>query len=123
MSSEQEAFNKVWDWFVVQRKPAGMGKDNVYMYRCRDGSRCAVGVLIPDDEYSPTMEPEPAIALRNTIPALYCIPGHFLNTLQGIHDEAASQIEAEFHGVFYANLEDMGESWGLTIPTTPQIPA
>lgn len=53
--NNQEAFDKIWDWFVVQRKP--MSTNGVSCrYRGDGGAKCAVGVLIPDELYSESVE-------------------------------------------------------------------
>lgn len=52
----QEAFNKVWDRFVVQDSPRGLDEYNNGSYRGLNGSRCAVGMFIPDELYHPDME-------------------------------------------------------------------
>lgn len=52
----QEAFNKVWDRFVVHDSPRGLDEYNNYSYRGLNGSRCAVGMFIPDELYHPDME-------------------------------------------------------------------
>jgi hypothetical protein len=60
--SAQEIFNKVWDWFVVQKKPRsirGNIRGNQCAYRGElDGERtcCAVGLFIADEDYHPDME-------------------------------------------------------------------
>jgi hypothetical protein len=54
----QEIFDKVATHLLTQNKRSiGFdGSVKCCRYRALDGSRCAVGCLIPDNEYSETME-------------------------------------------------------------------
>jgi hypothetical protein len=51
----QEIFDTVATHLFTQGHKAINGHGGC-VYRCRDGSKCAVGVLIPDDKYFPKME-------------------------------------------------------------------
>ena len=51
---KQEVFNKVAAHLLAQGKPALKGEDCVY--RSKDGLKCAIGCLIPDENYTPEME-------------------------------------------------------------------
>ena len=61
-------------------------------YRGRDGTKCAVGVLIPDEVYVPTMESLRAHAVVAGFCELEHLGPHWelLNELQGVHDSEAS---------------------------------
>lgn len=55
MKTDQETFDTVARHLLTQGKPAviiGQG----CAYRGSDGTKCAVGCLIPDDKYSPAYE-------------------------------------------------------------------
>lgn len=54
--TNQEAFDRVWDWFVTRGMPRSVA-DGENMCRYRNGeNQCAVGCLIPDDLYSASFE-------------------------------------------------------------------
>lgn len=44
--TNQDAINKIWDWFFVQNKPV----KKVKRFFNQDGNRCAVGVLLTEEE-------------------------------------------------------------------------
>ena len=50
----QEAFDKVWNWFVVEKHPQSIGVDNDCQYSTVDAAgnetRCALGCLAPTKE-------------------------------------------------------------------------
>ncbi len=54
--TKQEIFNKVWDWFVTKGYPRSKDLQGACRYRGDNGTKCPVGVLIPDDLYTPMME-------------------------------------------------------------------
>ena len=95
MLSKQEIFDKCAVHLMTQGKKAMKPDtpDQSCMYRAPDGTKCAVGVLIPDHLYTSSME-------GNSVPGLFqdfapemsmagLDPGDmtFLQELQLIHDE------------------------------------
>jgi hypothetical protein len=60
--SNQEVFNTVADHLIRQGRKAIHGTDEYgrisqrCRYRAHDGTKCAIGVLIPDDLYHPNLE-------------------------------------------------------------------
>lgn len=58
--TRQEVFNKVWDWFIVQKNPQSVDyeeEDCKYRIFKEDKTlKCAIGCLIPDDLYEPKMD-------------------------------------------------------------------
>ena len=57
----QKIVDHVWDYFIVQDNNFGMSPrdacgDGGCAYRTPNNDRCAVGLLIEDDEYLPEME-------------------------------------------------------------------
>ena len=113
--TQQDAFNKVWDWFVVQKHPPSR-YDGPCAYRGKNGNRCAIGLLIPDADYNPSCE-------LNTIEELYGgplipdlgLPLDFLTSLQEAHDLAYPGDQ--FTGIITVALEQVAEKYNLTIPT------
>lgn len=90
----QEVFDKVAKHLLTQ-KAKSMGEDeDTCMYRGANGLKCAVGILIEDDEYSPRMEmgvltllsgsdhvPCPASVYERLMPHT-----SLLSSLQQVHD-------------------------------------
>jgi hypothetical protein len=54
MLTRQEIFDKVATHLLTQKQQS-LGPDGC-MYRGDNGLKCAIGVLIPDDKYSPSFE-------------------------------------------------------------------
>ena len=87
-------------------------------YRTKDGSRCAVGVLITDEMYRPEMEEQIATGgfggydVRNLLLKLGVNPA-FAQIMQGVHDGVKpSQWEENFQAV--------AEAFNLTLPAPGQ---
>lgn len=66
--NEQEIFDTVLDHLAKQKKRSVQGSSCVY--RSQTGLKCAVGCLIPDELYVPTMENETVGTLLAEFPAL-----------------------------------------------------
>jgi hypothetical protein len=113
--TKQEAFDRVWDWFVVQGKPRSSNPRGECFYRGDDGAKCAVGVLIPDPEYKDHFEGICAHALirDGKLPALRNIGLEFIADLQQAHD--GSDIVEGYRGI-RDGLRDVAERHGLRIP-------
>lgn len=112
--TEQEAFDKVWDWFVVQGKPRSLNEDGGCAYRGKDGARCAVGVLVPDEEIG-FLQEGPSIWSNShgwgRLDSLKGLDKHgFLTPLQACHDEAGCGKGIE------SRLRKFAEKQGLSVP-------
>ena len=81
--TNQEAFTTVVLHLRKQGRPARIGSD--CRYRAPDGCKCAIGVLIPDDQYSPKLEGSNVLALIH-LPALQDLNPKMLYDLQNTHD-------------------------------------
>ncbi len=124
----QEAFNKVWDWFVVQKKPASIKPGSpLYkrlecLYRGPNGEKCAVGVLIPDDflylneilheNNTPESWPKPFLKALNWSRD----DTFWLRDLQKTHDNSCPGPDS-FHTDIQNNLRQFAAENGLTVPT------
>lgn len=53
--NRQEVFNKVSTHLLSQMRQA-LGKNYFYAYKTKDGLKCAIGCLIPDNLYDPKIE-------------------------------------------------------------------
>ncbi len=121
--TKQEIFNKVWDWFVVKNNPRSVSPTGSCCYRGVNGSKCAIGVLLPDELYQPRFEGYLAkdllMALATAGPAgvafVESIGGEvdsdlFLQQLQDAHDD--SHVCP-----VYGALRDVAEEFKLAIPS------
>lgn len=111
----QEAFDKVWEHFVVEGKPPAM-HDWECRYRMSDGRRCAIGVLIPDERYEEGFEGESPLSSRlrpllgELLPG---VPPSVLESLQMCHDGAD---ENNFTTSVRKKLATFAMNHDLTVP-------
>lgn len=89
----QEIFNTVAKHLFAQgkRSRSEIGDNlDICVYRAPDGSKCAVGVLIPDACYDPQFEGNNVIALLNqfndVLPRWMDANMSLLSALQDVHD-------------------------------------
>jgi hypothetical protein len=87
--NRQQLFNTVLDHLRAQGRRS-IGADGQCRYRGNAGCKCAIGILIPDDRYSPELEGRGAfcIAVRDAA-GLNCPASSldFLMQLQQLHDK------------------------------------
>lgn len=60
----QTIFNKVWHHFIIEGNPLSIGNEGPRYYG-PNGSKCAVGILIPPDEYNENIEGKAIQKLRD----------------------------------------------------------
>lgn len=87
----QEIFDKVITHLRKQGKATNAGGGNTCFYRTRDGKSCAVGCLIPNEEYLPNMEGQNISGLMTNFPDTMNKLGlsphiELLKALQWAHD-------------------------------------
>jgi len=114
--NKQEIFNKVWNGFKNQNWERSIDEENGCAYRGRCGTKCAVGHLIPDEEYRSLMEGntfwgliEAGIFSEN-LEKEFKDEMNFISNLQTIHD-----FEAKRHSLKYL-LEELAKNHNLEIP-------
>lgn len=85
--TEQDIFDIVYPAMIKQGKPAIDEKGNC-KYRAPDGSKCAVGHLLEDDEYNPEIEGNSVeeAGIAHLIPDRLLPHVQFLVDLQHAHD-------------------------------------
>lgn len=111
--SNQEAFNNVWQHFIVERNPRCIGDSGMCLYRSYDNTNgCAIGCQLPDELVPPINGGYMSVLLgcpqlRDYFRFVIRECG---DDLQLCHDQANSLEEME------TNLRRMAEHWGLTIP-------
>lgn len=57
------------------------------LYRREDGLKCAIGALIPDEEYRSSFEGNAVRMIYKDVPALQSVDLPFLQDLQFLHDD------------------------------------
>ena len=88
--TKQQIFDRATEHLRQQRAQSIDPVTSVCRYRGPDGLKCAVGVLIPDELYSPEMEGLLADEVVKRHPALASLfsadSPSLLNSLQHVHD-------------------------------------
>lgn len=111
----QEAFDKNWQHFVVEKHGESV-HDGTCMYRAPNGNRCGIGILIPDDEYNARIEKNNVgVLIEKKIlpPSLRSIAENALAGLQACHDSSGS---LEFSYDITDRLRDFAAEYKLTVP-------
>lgn len=121
----QQAFNTVVQHLRTQGAPSETynpkSGGNLCVYRHPDGvRRCAVGVLIPDEYYTPQMENKAVgtLQLNGLAPFLRGISSDMLVDLQDAHDWTCSTVE-EWRQYMEEKYIVIAERFGLTVPPHP----
>lgn len=109
----QSLFDQVWDWFVVQGKPRSVAAGASHCaYRGAGGAKCAVGVLIRDDEYDPDMDDgAPTVTTMaecGLLPSRLVPHLDMLRQLQGVHDGAYQEATVANRLRAFADSNDFG---------------
>ena len=124
MITNQEIFDKAWQAFVVEQRPASVGQpdDGVglslsCLYRGPDGSRCAIGLCIPDDLYDPCMERQGPQDLHCDFDIEFEDTNFATAAQEVLHDEIHTHLgkpeEAEFIRERYL---EFARDWDLEVP-------
>jgi hypothetical protein len=90
----QEIFDTVVTHLYTQGKQAGDGVGGC-LYRTDEGLKCAVGCLIPDDQYHPSMEGQTVESLQSLLPSYLLPHKSLLINLQMLHDATSSWTDAD----------------------------
>jgi hypothetical protein len=126
---KQEVFNKIWNHFIVEKNPRSVqsvdadSPTEICLYRGPNGSKCAFGVLIPDEDYSEKMEGNgchsPIFTRNYEKWGLVENDWLFYIDLQAVHDRAVRGARAEGMDVFdfmKVKFELLAIAHNLTIP-------
>ncbi len=121
----QAVFDKVWNHFIVKQNPRAIAENGICRYRTEKGLMCAVGCLIPDNEYKGE-EMEGAISLERVVslsPTLSALCGFgtdtfqfnvdFLKDLQRAHDRQRNSN----HYNLAARFGMVAQQYSLEIPS------
>lgn len=115
--TRQEAFNIMVPHLLTQRCRAT--RNGICRYRGDDGTKCAVGVLITDEQYAKTM---PAGSLEWGLKPVTKLIGMapedagFLRTVQRVHDGVPIEDWEE-------RLREIAADYNLTYPEVSDVVA
>lgn len=111
--TKQQAFNKVWQHFVVEKNPPSINKKGDCLYRGPNGEKCAAGLFIPDDKYRRSMECRPAECVADAM-GVDTETAKFIRHLQACHDDAS--VHLRFTAEMERRLKSVAARFNLTIP-------
>jgi hypothetical protein len=125
----QEIFDKVINHLLQQGGPAlnyNYDDDPVCRYRSNNGLKCAVGCLIPDDQYDPLMEEiririhyPPTDPLNTWVAKHYEPHRDLLTALQSLHDRfGLGGVCYDWQTVILRGAADIAKKFGLAMPRT-----
>lgn len=122
--NKQEIFDAVVRHFKTQVEPSLEYDAHIGLSRCKyrsiDGKKCAAGIFIPDDQYSPTMEGKAFtfVAQRHSLPAFLVDEKDFVERLQLIHDSTRTGARNEGSTLLATGvakeLRHLAASYGLS---------
>jgi len=111
--NNQEAFDTVV-LHLISMKEQSIDEDGECKYRGAYNQSCAVGVLIPDNQYKPWFENKSVYDIYDNVPELKEISRELLHDLQKAHDNDLNWGSNGF--VSISKFEDIAEKYRLTIP-------
>lgn len=107
--TNQEAFDVMVRHLRKQGRKSEHPTEDRCLYRGPDGLMCAVGALIPDDQYRPEWDEKGVLANELPCKALRRVDKDLLRKMQYIHDfTAVEHWEQRF--------ADCAERFNLTLP-------
>jgi hypothetical protein len=115
----QEIYDTVYKHLMGMNHRSMLGVRNC-VYRAPDGSKCAVGALIADDEYDSDMEGESAqsLSVKGMLPVRLAEHVLLLGNLQSIHDSPFnwSEDDTGLSDDGIDRLNRIAAQHGLTVP-------
>lgn len=117
MKTPQETFDTVARALAAQGRPSVSAETCLCRYRGDNGTKCAVGHLIPDELYRPELEGNVAstLCIREITEAL----GHnrvLVRELQHAHDNAYDDSSPDGWLKLWAGaMRNIAEDWGLSM--------
>lgn len=109
--NSQEVFDTVAKHLFAQGERSMDERAWGYAYRAVDGKKCAIGILIPDREYDPSMEDTAVRDILVDVPSLNGIPTHLLTALQQVHDFSGNWCA---DGAMKDSLAAIAKNFGLS---------
>ena len=112
--TNQELWDANWQWFIVKGRKRSVGPNGQCLYRGPRGTKCGIGIVIPDDLYRKGMEgmaiedncanyPEVSVFLAGVDPT-------FAVLIQKAHDDARNKEDQK------RRLLTLAENYDLTLP-------
>ena len=108
--NDQQAFDKMVTHLFTQKEQAldvkeiSLAPDCFYRMPC--GKMCAVGALIPDEEYESSFEGEDVLSIQSQVSTLKVLDSNLLYLMQGIHDNTVPEE-------WFIEIEDLADTLGL----------
>lgn len=117
--TNQSAFELVVRHLASQEKPSWSEDDYTCAYRGDDGGKCAVGALIPDDEWEAFAKRRAdyfpnsfhVMEVAPHIPSLGDLDLRLLKALQDAHDRDLYRDDGQFMG--FNRLREIAKSFNL----------
>lgn len=109
----QAAFDKVVRHLRKQGEPSYQADGESCAYRGEDGRMCAVGCLIPDEQYSLSLEDRTVAYVMMGVPALSGLSHGMLDDLREVHDNLDPDD-------WEAGLRSVAADYGLTMPSVEE---
>jgi hypothetical protein len=119
LTDRSDVFNYVINHLREQGCQSLFEEKKMCAYRGDGGTMCAVGTLIADDEYSPSLENNSIVALfaKNLLPTdlkKRIEPNlHMLSDLQKLHDNFLEYKDGEFTEDVKAHIDSLRVRWDI----------
>lgn len=107
--NNQEAFDRIANHIFTQGERAYTEGDGC-QYRTKTGLKCAVGALIPDEDYYPGMERISLFEISQKVEALRGLDISMLRSLQTVHDDRFNWASSE---TIKSALRNVGDRYEL----------
>lgn len=114
----QDAFDTAARGIIGQGGPSYDTTELLCMYRGPDARKCALGWLIPDSRYRPSMEFSTRFEVLRE--AGIDVPEEFARDLQDAHDIAASS--SNFFERWASKMRDLASVYSLNTDVLKDIP-
>lgn len=113
MMNQQEAFDLAWKTVIAQGKPSRNEETSMCQIRGDGGTKCALGALISDEDYSIHLEEWTA----KKVAKKFRLNEFFLSNMQEAHDNASAfrNVESFVEG-FKWRMKRVAETYGLVVP-------
>lgn len=124
MQASKEEQQKAFEDCVLFLLKQGKKSTNEFGcgYRGDNETKCAIGFLIPDNEYSESFEGLNIIDIREgvwIIPSIEKYSTEFLASLQNIHDSIYDDEKSNFTSLLVENAQRFATKWKLQMPEVP----
>jgi hypothetical protein len=121
--TEQEIFDQSTLGLIAQGGPSKAKDSPRCLYRGPGGRKCAVGILITDEEYKPEMDGDASsvqcLVDNGLLPERLKPHVHLLCVLQDAHDNTLTNSWADWK----ADLNEIALDFGLSTAVLDQCPS